>query len=45
MDYGREIGFKGEFDEWHREVSELKRKYRFNYDRRSPLIHRNTSWR
>ena len=38
MDYGREIGFKGEFDEWHREVSELKRKYRFNYDRRSPLI-------
>ena len=38
MDYGREIGFKGEFDEWNREVSELKQTYRFNYDRQSPLI-------
>jgi acetolactate synthase-1/2/3 large subunit len=38
MAYGREIGFAGEFAEWLTEAAELKRTYRFNYDRESPLI-------
>ena len=37
-EYGRKIGFAGDFDEWLEEVSELKRTYRFNYDQESPLI-------
>ena len=36
--YGRKIGFAGDFNEWLLEVSELKRTYRFNYDQVSPLI-------
>jgi acetolactate synthase-1/2/3 large subunit len=38
MAYGREIGFTGEFAEWLKEAAELKRTYRYNYDRESPLI-------
>jgi acetolactate synthase-1/2/3 large subunit len=30
--------FRGEFDEWHNEIAELKGKYKLDYDRESELI-------
>ena len=36
--YGQATRFAGEFSSWLKEVAELKRIYRFNYDRESPLI-------
>jgi len=36
--YGRARGFEGRFETWLAEVAELKRTYRFNWDRDSPLI-------
>ncbi len=36
--YGRKHDFRGEFDQWHAEIANLKSKYRLNYDRESPLI-------
>jgi len=37
-EYGRTRGLEGRFDTWLEEVAELKRTYRFNWDRDSPLI-------
>lgn len=36
--YGRKVGFRGDFSEWHREIAELKKSYALNYDRNSELI-------
>jgi len=36
--YGREMGFRGDFEGWIEHISELKRIHGFNYDRQSPLI-------
>ncbi len=38
VDYGRRIGFKRDWSEWHRHCDELRTKYAMNYDRQSPLI-------
>ncbi len=38
VEYGRRIGFQGEYDRWLEEVVELKRVYAFDYDRESSLI-------
>jgi acetolactate synthase-1/2/3 large subunit len=37
-EHGAAAGFQCDFGPWIAEVSELRRKYRFNYDRESPLI-------
>jgi acetolactate synthase-1/2/3 large subunit len=37
-EHGMRTGFKADFGPWLAEVSELRRKYRFSYDRESPLI-------
>ncbi len=36
--YGRRIRFEKTFDEWHKEIAELKSEYALNYDRESELI-------
>jgi acetolactate synthase I/II/III large subunit len=36
--YGKRTGFKKSYDGWHREVADLKSRYRLNYDRDSALI-------
>jgi acetolactate synthase-1/2/3 large subunit len=36
--YGRRIGFRHEYGEWHAALDELKRIYAMSYDRASPLI-------
>jgi len=36
--YGRRIGFKKTFDDWHEHIASLKRDYCLNYDRDSELI-------
>jgi acetolactate synthase-1/2/3 large subunit len=36
--YGRRIGFKKEFKDWHAEIAYLKEEYCLNYDRNSELI-------
>ena len=38
LEYGRRIGFKNSFAEWHEEIAALKKEYGLNYDRDSPLI-------
>jgi len=38
IEYGKARGFEGSFDQWLQEVAELKKTYRFNWDRDSPLI-------
>jgi acetolactate synthase-1/2/3 large subunit len=38
VDHGTRTGFQADFGPWLSEVAELRRKYRFNYDRESPLI-------
>jgi acetolactate synthase-1/2/3 large subunit len=36
--YGRRIRFEKSFDQWHKEIAELKSEYSLNYDRESELI-------
>ena len=36
--YGRRIGFKKEFQDWHTEIAQLKEEYCLNYDRDSDRI-------
>jgi acetolactate synthase-1/2/3 large subunit len=36
--YGRRVGFRHDYGEWHAALDELKRIYAMNYDRASPLI-------
>ena len=36
--YGKRIKFKKDFHIWHKEIANLKEKYRLNYDRESELI-------
>ncbi|MBT8088819.1 MAG: biosynthetic-type acetolactate synthase large subunit [Gammaproteobacteria bacterium] len=36
--YGRRIQFEKSFDQWHKEIAELKSEYALNYDRESKLI-------
>jgi acetolactate synthase-1/2/3 large subunit len=36
--YGQRIGFRKQFETWHREIAGLKEKHRLNYDRESALI-------
>ncbi len=36
--YGRRLGFKKDFTQWHGEIAELKKRYGLNYDRDNPLI-------
>ncbi|HLT92857.1 MAG TPA: biosynthetic-type acetolactate synthase large subunit [Woeseiaceae bacterium] len=36
--FGRRIKFAKTYETWHREIAELKDRYRMNYDRSSPLI-------
>lgn len=38
LDYGRRVGFKKAFDQWHTEIAEIKKTYCLNYDRDSKLI-------
>ena len=38
LEYGRRIGFKKSFAEWHKEIAVLKKEYALNYDRESELI-------
>ena len=38
MDYGKRMGFKRDWSEWHRHCAELRLKYAMNYDRASALI-------
>jgi acetolactate synthase I/II/III large subunit len=38
LDYGRRMGFKRDWSDWHRHCAELKSKYAMNYDRGSELI-------
>jgi acetolactate synthase I/II/III large subunit len=38
MDYGKRMGFKRDWSEWHRHCAELRTKYAMNYDRASALI-------
>ncbi|MDH4048124.1 MAG: biosynthetic-type acetolactate synthase large subunit [Gammaproteobacteria bacterium] len=36
--YGKRIGFKKTFADWHAEIAQLKSQHRLNYDRASDLI-------
>ncbi len=36
--YGKRSGFDKSYDRWHREIADLKSRYRLNYDRDSALI-------
>ena len=36
--YGRRVGFRHDYGEWHAALAELKRIYAMGYDRASPLI-------
>ena len=36
--YGRRIGFRKEFKQWHKEIAHLKKEHCLNYDRESELI-------
>ena len=38
LEFGREFGFEKDFDEWHKEIADLKREFGLNYDRDSRLI-------
>jgi acetolactate synthase-1/2/3 large subunit len=38
LDYGRRMGFKRDWSEWHRHCAQLRSKYAMNYDRGSELI-------
>ncbi len=38
LEYGREIGFAGEYAPWHRHIADLKAHYAMNYDRDSAAI-------
>ena len=38
LDYGRRIGFKRDWSEWHKHCALLRSKYAMNYDRGSELI-------
>jgi len=38
LDYGRRIGFKREWSEWHRHCDELRTTYAMNYDRGGETI-------
>jgi acetolactate synthase-1/2/3 large subunit len=38
LDYGRSIGFKRDWSEWHGHCAALRSKYAMNYDRGSELI-------
>ena len=38
MSYGKDIKFSGDFKDWHHHISELKDKYKLNYDKKSKLI-------
>ena len=38
LSYGKNIKFSGDFKSWHHHISELKDKYKLNYDKKSKLI-------
>jgi acetolactate synthase-1/2/3 large subunit len=38
LNYGKSIKFSGDFKSWHHHISELKDKYKLNYDKKSKLI-------
>lgn len=38
LSYGKDIKFSGDFKDWHHHISELKDKYKLNYDKKSKLI-------
>jgi acetolactate synthase-1/2/3 large subunit len=38
LEYGRRMGFRPDWSEWHRHCDELRSKYAMNYDRDSALI-------
>ena len=38
LSYGKGIRFSGDFKGWHHHISELKDKYKLNYDKKSKLI-------
>jgi acetolactate synthase-1/2/3 large subunit len=38
LNYGKSIKFSGDFKSWHHHISELKNKYKLNYDKKSKLI-------
>jgi acetolactate synthase-1/2/3 large subunit len=38
VDYGKRIGFKGDFSAWHRHCEALRKTHAMNYDRNSDLI-------
>ena len=38
LNYGKDIKFSGDFKSWHHHISELKDKYKLNYDKKSKLI-------
>jgi acetolactate synthase I/II/III large subunit len=38
LDYGKRMGFKRDWSDWHRHCAALRSKYAMNYDRGSPLI-------
>lgn len=38
LNYGKSIKFSGNFKSWHHHISELKDKYKLNYDKKSKLI-------
>ena len=38
LSYGKDIKFSGDFKSWHHHISELKEKYKLNYDKKSNLI-------
>ena len=38
LNYGKGIKFSGDFKSWHHHISELKDKYKLNYDKKSKLI-------
>ena len=38
LNYGKSIKFSGDFKSWHHHISELKEKYKLNYDKKSNLI-------